>query len=242
MARINPSDEYNYYSDKPGAGSQGFVPPRNTDLVPSRTMPIVPGASKEIGSAAKLDFGSDPTKTSAADLSSREAELAAEKESLNTAKTAMGYLGPLQAGMGAGSNVTPTTSVEGAVLQAGGAGLTGAASGAMTGAMIGAMGGPIGAAGGAAIGGLVGLAAGGLNAYLGLTAAREQKRAQERQNREIRRLNALSRKDAARQDSENRKMRAVQARWDTFNYAQNRLFEVAKTDEDLKQIFITQGR
>lgn len=165
----------------------------------------------------------------------------------------LSYAMPVQSGLNAGSAVTATPNAADATLQAAGAGLSGAAGGAMTGAMIGAAGGPIGAAGGAAIGGLVGLVTGGIQAYTGLRAARDEARRAERVARDIQARqdarDAQARADAeqARADGQenmryNRRMAALQSNWSAVQEAGRRMNEIMSEDESLKQLFITSGR
>lgn len=181
---------------------------------------------------------------------------AAEKEA--KFQESMGPLYATQAGMAAGSQVQPTTSSAGAVMQTVGAGISGAATGAM---MTG--GNPIGAV----AGGLAGLVSGGIQSYVGLTNARQEKRDADKQWREIQELNKQARKDMlqqvafnqklatetfregqavnrfnARQTLYNNRSNAIQQRWNVLSDARNRLNGMLASNEGLRQAFIKQAR
>lgn len=158
----------------------------------------------------------------------------------------LGYLAPLGDGLGAASQVQPTTDASDAVVQSLATGATGALSGASTGAMIGAMGGPLTAAGGALIGGVSGLVMGGIQSYLGLKRARSQRREQEKQTREIQaredRREALARSDAKEAQGYSRRQNAIQSQWNAMNYVVNQLNNTLAQDQNLKDRFLQLGR
>src|SRR3990167_192790 len=162
------------------------------------------------------------------------------------AQKALGYAMPLQAGIGAGSQVTATPRADDAILQAGGAGLAGAAGGAVTGAMIGAAGGPIGAAGGAVIGGIAGLVTGGIQAYTGLRASRDNRRKEEKALREMiareeRRYNQ-QRADQQEQQRYDRRTAALQSQWLAMQTAGRKVNELIAQGHVKTDRFVSNGR
>lgn len=168
-------------------------------------------------------------------------------------QNALGYLAPVMSGLAAGSQAQPTTNAQGAIMQTIGSGVTGAGGGALAGAAIGAAGGPVGALGGAAIGGLVSLVSGGIQSYFGLRQARAQKREQERLIAEINRkeeerfqyqkeLNAQARSDNQENIRYNRRQAALSSQFNAFNSVLALLNNAQAQDQNMKNLFIQQGR
>lgn len=158
----------------------------------------------------------------------------------------LGYAAPIGAGLGAASQVTPTTDASDAVMQTLAAGATGAAEGAATGAALGAIGGPGGALGGAVAGGIAGVVMGGMQSYLGLKRARAARREQEKrlsevQAREDRRAQQ-ERADAQQAQGYNRRQNAIQSHWNAMNYVVNQINNTVAQDQNLRDRFLSLGR
>ncbi len=186
----------------------------------------------------------------------------ATKEQTSIAKSTpvLNYMAPVSAGIQAGSSVSATPDSSDALMQAGAAGLAGAAGGALSGAAIGAAGGPIGAAGGAVIGGVVGLVSGGVQAYSGLKAARSAKRKSDKDAAYIRKwneeerkynrkqdaynksLNAQSRSDNQEQLRYSRRQNALASQWKAFQATMDIINTGIKDDERIKAMFVRGGR
>jgi outer membrane lipoprotein SlyB len=163
---------------------------------------------------------------------------------------ALAYLAPATAGLGAGSQVQPTTSAPSAVMQTVGAGAAGAVGGAVAGA---AVGGPVGAAVGAAAGGLIGLVSGGISSYFGLKDAREQRRKQERDEAYIRQKNEehdayikeqneLARSDNQEQQRYTRRQAAMASQMNAYQSVLAILNKNAADNEGANQLFLERGR
>lgn len=231
--------------------------PFSTD--PGSTMPtplpqpINPFASQPSSQPTGLDAQrlQMPVASKPADLAPAPSLNLATKEQTNNAKSSpvLSYMAPAAAGLSAGAQVQPTTDSSSAILQAGTAGLGGAAAGALSGAAIGAAGGPIGAAGGAVIGGLTGLVSGGIQAYTGLKEARKNKRAQEKQIAQINKWNqdernyqrqqdALHRSDTQEQLRYNRRQDAVASQWKAMQSTIDILNQNMKQDDNIHSMFL----
>lgn len=149
-------------------------------------------------------------------------------------------------GLSAPAGQVPTGDATSAVWQAIGSGLSGAAGGAFVGAKAGSIFGLPGAAGGAAIGGLAGLVVGGITAYTGLRAKRQARRDANRQAKKImdmqRKALAQQRADVNEQLRYNRRINALQSKWDAMESARGHLNELIAGNHKLKSIFLKMGR
>ncbi len=154
----------------------------------------------------------------------------------------LGRLMPVMAGMGAGGAVTATPRASDAILQTAGAAATGAAQGAAMGSVIPG----VGTAVGAAAGGFMGLVTGGIQAYTGLRAARDDARKAERVARDIQARqdarDAQVRADGQENMRYNRRMTALQSNWAAVQEAGRRMNDMMAEDEDLQQLFFATGR
>lgn len=144
-------------------------------------------------------------------------------------------------GLQAGAATVPTADTAEAVVGAVGSGLVGAGSGFLAGAAMGSVGGLPGAI----IGGTVGLVSGGLNAYLGLRAARRQRREQAKKEAEIKAKTEArekqARDDAIGQLGFNRRTAAIQSQWAAQEMARGKFFELLQLDNNLRSEFVKQG-
>lgn len=161
------------------------------------------------------------------------------------AQKVMGLTASAASGFGAGSQVEQTPYVGDAVLQTAGSTLAGAAQGAAIGSVIPG----VGTAVGAGVGAVVGLVSGGINSYLGLRRARAQRRQQERQLAEIRKMqkeekdyqrmiDARNRGDKFEEMRYNRSLTSAQSIWAAHNQALSRFNDVIKNDADFRDRFI----
>lgn len=161
----------------------------------------------------------------------------------------LGLMAPAASGFAAGSQVQPTPSAPSAVMQTVGAGVAGAAAGATLGSVVPG----VGTAVGAGVGGLIGLVSGGIQSFFGLKEARAQKRSQERQIAEVRRLqeeekeyrrsqDAQTRKDSQENLTYNRRQAALASQWNAFQSTLSLLNKGMAEDENLKKIFLERGR
>lgn len=155
---------------------------------------------------------------------------------------ALGALMPVQAGLNAGAAVTATPRASDAILQTAGAAAAGAAQGAAVGSVVPG----IGTGVGAAVGGFVGLVSGGIQAFTGLRAARDQARKEERMQRDIlarqAARDAQARADAQENMRYNRRVAALQSNWAAQQEAGRRINEMMDQDQELRQLFIANGR
>lgn len=144
-------------------------------------------------------------------------------------------LSAANAGFQAGSNSTlPTTDALEAAVQVGGATLSGAAAGTAIAPGV-----------GTAVGAGVGLVMGGLNAWLGVRAARREARARARIQQEAQRRqdarDKQARADALGQLNYNRRQAAIQAQWGSLEMGKNKLYELLNLDQDLKGQLLKRG-
>lgn len=150
-------------------------------------------------------------------------------------KNTLNSMAPIVGGFGAASQVQPTTNASSAVMQTIGAGVSGAAAGAE-------VAGPYGAV----VGGLVGVVAGGVQAYTGLQDARAQRRNAEKVYQDVQaradRREAQARADTQEQIRYNRRSSALAAQWQAAQAAGQKLGGLLKQNQDLKDLFIQQGR
>lgn len=224
--------------ERGGTDTEAWIPP-------AAAPPINP-----VGSFAPKPYGEQqaPTQQQASQAQPPAASVPAPAQNPNfeLAKTVANIAGSASAGFGAGAAVEQTPYAGDAALQTASAGIQGAASGAALGTSIAP--GP-GTVAGAAIGGVLGLVTGGINSYMGLRRARAQRRQQERQFAEIRKMQQEERDYRRLQDSRNRKdnfenmrynrnLNRVQSQWTAFNAAMSRVNDLLKNNAEFRESFI----
>lgn len=167
-----------------------------TDLATTGDILGKPTADAAKAKSAELEQQLQTLEQQKADLLKKQLEYqSGELERVQTNLPAVRGAGIVSSAYQAGQAVQPTTSKGSANLQTLGAGIEGATTGAMLAGFPGAV-----------AGGLVGLVSGGITAYTGLKAAREERRRQDKDAREIRRLNERARRDQLQQIRFNQQM------------------------------------
>lgn len=207
-----------------------FVKPLDTQRlkVPKKKPPIV-------------DFSSSPapleTETKSS-LDAKEDSLAKREKALKQ----QGSVASVMPGLTASSQQVPTTDATSAVWQAVGSGISGAAGGALIGSSVGG----VGAVPGAVIGGISGLVMGTISAYTNLKAARQQRRAANKQARKImemqRKAQAQQRRDINEHIRYNRRINALQSRWDAVDSAREMVNKRVVQNQKLRDALINTAR
>lgn len=148
---------------------------------------------------------------------------------------ALQTIAPAVAGFQAGAQVQNVQTTEGAVLQTISAGLGGAAGGAIAGGVPGAI-----------VGGVAGVITGGINAYLNLKSSRKARREQNRERARIEEKNrkalAQQRADVNEQMRYNRRINALNSRWEAMEKVREQFNTSVVQNENLRNLFISQAR